>query len=247
MRGSYLGPSFRDEDVQKFLTANAYPHRTLEGEAWAEKIAALLAEGRVVGLFQGAMEYGPRALGNRSILADARNPTMQSRLNLATKFRESFRPFAPAVLEERANEWFDLDTPSRYMLMVASLCEDKRHPPQDAETALPLEQWVSQVRSVVPAITHVDYSARIQTVSRHTNPEFHAILSAFERLTGCPLLVNTSFNVRSEPIVCTPADAYRCFMRTGIDVLVLNKFLLHKNEQPPWEESVDWKQEFGLD
>ena len=247
MRGSYLGPSFSDEDVQKFLTANGYPYRTLEGEARAEKIAALLAQGRVVGLFQGAMEYGPRALGNRSILADARNPKMQSHLNLATKFRESFRPFAPAVLEERAAEWFELDGPSPYMLMVASLREDKRHPRQDSEAALPLEQWVNQVRSLAPAITHVDYSARIQTVSRQTNPEFHAILSAFERMTGCPLLVNTSFNVRSEPIVCTPADAFQCFMRTGIDVLVLNKFLLDKREQPPWEETVDWKQEFGLD
>jgi carbamoyltransferase len=247
MRGSYLGPSFSDENVQKFLTANGYPYRALEADARAEEIAALLARGRVVGLFQGAMEYGPRALGNRSILADARDPKMQSHLNLATKFRESFRPFAPAVLEERAAEWFELDAPSPYMLMVASLREDKRCPQPDGETLLPLEQWVNQVRSVAPAITHVDYSARIQTVSQQANPDFHAILSAFERMTGCPLLVNTSFNVRSEPIVCTPAEAYRCFMRTGIDVLVLNKFLLNKKEQPPWEEIVDWKQEFGLD
>ena len=247
MRGSYLGPRFSDQDVQTFLAANGYPYRTLEGEAWAEEIAALLAQGRVVGLFQGAMEYGPRALGNRSILADARDPKMQSHLNLATKFRESFRPFAPAVLEERAGEWFQLDAPSPYMLMVASLCEDKRRLPQNDGAPPPLEQWVNQARSVAPAITHVDYSARIQTVSRRTNPEFYAILSAFARLTGCPLLVNTSFNVRSEPIVCTPAHAYQCFMRTGIDVLVLNKFLLRKSEQPPWEESVDWKQEFGLD
>ncbi|MGO8788111.1 MAG: carbamoyltransferase [Terriglobia bacterium] len=247
MRGSFLGPSFRDEEVREFLTANAYPHRALEGEARAERIAAQLAEGRTVGLFQGAMEYGPRALGNRSILADPRNPTMQSRLNLATKFRESFRPFAPAILEERAAQWFELDAASPYMLMVASLCEDKRRSTPDQDTSLSLDQWVRQIRSVVPAITHVDYSARIQTVSRHTNPDFHAILCAFERITGCPLLVNTSFNVRSEPIVCTPADAYRCFMRTGIDVLVLNKFLLQKSEQPPWEESMDWKQEFGLD
>jgi carbamoyltransferase len=247
MRGSYLGPSFSDEEVRKFLATNGYPYRALEGEARAEEIAALLAQGRVVGLFQGAMEYGPRALGNRSILADARNPKMQSHLNLATKFRESFRPFAPAVLEERAADWFDLDAASPYMLIVASLLEDKREPRPDSEAPLPLEQWVNQLRSVVPAITHVDYSARIQTVSRQTNPDFHAILSAFEQRTGCPLLVNTSFNVRSEPIVCTPAHAYQCFMRTGIDVLVLNKFLLHKKEQPPWEETVDWKQEFGLD
>jgi carbamoyltransferase len=168
-------------------------------------------------------------------------------LNLATKFRESFRPFAPAVLEERAAEWFELDAPSPYMLMVASLRENKRRPRPDGESLLPLEKGVNQVRSVVPAITHVDNSARIQTVSRQTNSDFHALLSAFERLTGCPLVVNTSFNVRGEPIVCTPAEAYQCFMRTGIDVLVLNKFLLHKSEQPPWEEVVDWRQEFGLD
>ncbi len=246
MRGSYLGPRFTDEDVEKFLATNGYPYQTLEGKARADAIAALLTQGRVVGLFQGAMEYGPRALGNRSILADARDPKMQSHLNLATKFRESFRPFAPAVLEERAGEWFELDAPSPYMLMVAKLREDKLCPPPDNSLAN-LEQWVNQVRSRAPAITHVDYSARIQTVARETNPDFHAILSAFEGLTGCPLLVNTSFNVRSEPIVCTPAEAYQCFMRTGIDVLVLNKFLLHKSEQPPWEESVDWRQEFGLD
>jgi carbamoyltransferase len=246
MRGSFLGPSFSDVEVQEFLTANGYPYRTLEGEAWAEEIAALLAQARVVGLFQGAMEYGPRALGNRSILADARDPKMQSRLNLATKFRESFRPFAPAILEERASQWFELESPSPYMLMVANLCKDKRHPQQDGEPP-PLERWVNQVRSLAPAITHVDYSSRVQTVARQTNPCFHAILSCFERLTGCPLLVNTSFNVRSEPIVCSPGDAYRCFMRTGIDALVLNRFLLQKSEQPPWDETANWKQEFGLD
>jgi len=247
MRGSYLGPSFSDADVQKFLGFNGYRYQTLEGEARANEIAALLAQGQVVGLFQGAMEYGPRALGNRSILADARDPKMQSHLNLATKFRESFRPFAPAVLEERAAEWFALDVPSPYMLLVASLREDKRLPPQNDGAPPPLEQWVKQVRSLAPAITHVDYSARIQTVSQKTNPDFHAILSAFERITACPLLVNTSFNARSEPIVCTPANAYQCFMRTGIDVLVLNKFLLRKSDQPFWEETMDWKQEFGLD
>jgi carbamoyltransferase len=247
MRGSYLGPSFSDADVKKFLTTNGYPYQRLEGAARADEIATLLAQGQVVGLFQGAMEYGPRALGNRSILADARDPKMQSHLNLATKFRESFRPFAPAVLEERAADWFALDVPSPYMLMVASLREDKLLSPPGDRTPRQLDQWVNQVRSLAPAITHVDYSARVQTVSLRTNPDFHAILSAFERMTGCPLVVNTSFNVRSEPIVCTPANAYQCFMRTGIDVLVLNKFVLRKSEQPPWEETVDWKQEFGLD
>ena len=247
MRGSYLGPEFSDQDIQKFLEANGYPYRRFEDVAWAEEIACLLSQGRVVGLFQGAMEYGPRALGNRSILADARNPKMQSHLNLATKFRESFRPFAPAILEERADNWFELDAPSPYMLMVAGLRADKRVPSSQDVAHLQLEQWVNQVRSVVPAITHVDYSARVQTVSRQTNPQFHAILAAFERKTGCPLLVNTSFNVRSEPIVCTPAHAYQCFMRTGIDVLALNRFLLYKNQQPRWEETMNWQQEFGLD
>jgi carbamoyltransferase len=247
MRGSYLGPAFSDLEIQKFLDANAFPYQVLEPEAWAEEIASRLSQGLVVGLFQGAMEYGPRALGNRSILADAGIPKMQSHLNLATKFRESFRPFAPAILEERAHDWFELNAPSPYMLMVADLREDKRVPASPNSEQLQLEHWVNQVRSVVPAITHVDYSARVQTVSRQTNPQFHAILAAFERKTGCPLLVNTSFNVRSEPIVCTPAHAYQCFMRTGIDVLVLNKVLLQKKEQPTWEEATNWQQEFGLD
>jgi carbamoyltransferase len=247
MRGSFLGPEFSNEEIKKFLEANGYSYRSLESGLLTEEIADHLAQGRVVGLFQGAMEYGPRALGNRSILGDARNPKMQSHLNLATKFRESFRPFAPAVLEERAADWFELDASSPYMLMVAGLRKDKRIPVVNNGAPLQLEQWVNQTRSVVPAITHVDYSARVQTVSRHTNPDFHAILTAFERKTGFPLLVNTSFNVRSEPIVCTPAQAYQCFMRTGIDVLVLNRFFLHKNEQPRWEEPLDWQQEFGLD
>jgi len=247
MRGSYLGPEFSDQEIQKFLEANGYPYRGFEAAAWAEEMASVLSQGHVVGLFQGAMEYGPRALGNRSILADARNPKMQSHLNLATKFRESFRPFAPAILLERVADWFESNAPSPYMQTVANLRADKRVPsPQDG-AQLQLEQWVNQVRSVVPAITHVDYSARVQTVSGQTNPQFHAILTAFERKTGCPLLVNTSFNVRSEPIVCTPAHAYQCFMRTGIDVLALNRFLLYKNEQPQWEETMNWQQEFGLD
>jgi carbamoyltransferase len=246
MRGACLGPSFSDADVQRFLDANGYPYQTLRAEEQADKVAALLAAGQIVGWFQGAMEYGPRALGHRSILADARNPQMQSRLNLATKFRESFRPFAPAVLEERAGEWFEPDLRSPYMLLVAHLREEKRSRVED-DAAVPLEKRMEQVRSAAPAITHVDYSARVQTVSRRTQPQFHALLSAFERQTGCPLLVNTSFNVRSEPIVCTPADAYRCFMRTGLDALVLNQYLLLKPAQPAWEEAVDWRQEFGLD
>jgi carbamoyltransferase len=233
--------------VRKFLDENAYPYRAVEGDAWAQEIASHITEGRVIGLFQGAMEYGPRALGNRSILADARSAKMQSHLNLATKFRESFRPFAPAVLEERAHQWFELDTPSPYMLLVAHLIENKRLARGAQEEPRSLEEWVKQARSVVPAVTHVDYSARIQTVSRTTNPPFHEILSAFKRKTGCPMVVNTSFNVRSEPIVCTPGDAYQCFMRTGIDVLVLNSFILMKDQQPAWQEATDWKQEFGLD
>ena len=247
MRGAYLGPSFREEEIATFLDQNGYPFRQVEGDAWTEEIVTHLASGRVVGLFQGAMEYGPRALGNRSILADARSPEMQSYLNLATKFRESFRPFAPAVPEERLEEWFELDAPSPYMLLVANVVPKRRVIPRGDESSLNLTEWVNRPRSTVPAITHVDYSARIQTVNRKTNPTFHAILSAFERKMGCPVLVNTSFNVRSEPIVCTPTDAYQCFMRTGIDVLVLNHSILLKSEQPPWEETLDWKQEFGLD
>ncbi|MFN7983330.1 MAG: carbamoyltransferase C-terminal domain-containing protein [Vicinamibacterales bacterium] len=195
------------------------------------------------------MEFGPRALGARSIIADARSTRMQSYLNLATKFRESFRPFAPICLKEDAAEYFEVVRDSPYMLIVDQVRSDRCTPPEghDSRTRLPLTEWVNTPRSDVPAITHVDYSARIQTVDAERNPRLHALLTAFKHETGYGILVNTSFNVRSEPIVCTPEDAYRCFMRTGIDILVLENFVLDKAEQPKWKEDANWQAEFGLD
>jgi carbamoyltransferase len=195
------------------------------------------------------MEFGPRALGNRSIVGDARSVKMQSVMNLKIKYRESFRPFAPSVLRERVGEWFDMDHDSPYMLLVADVAADKRLPPAGDEQDLSLQEWVNRPRSVVPAITHVDGSARIQTVHADTNPRYHALIAEFERLTGCPVIVNTSFNVRGEPIVCTPEDAYRCFMRTEMDYLVLGPFLLAKPDQPEWaqEKREAWQDEYPLD
>jgi carbamoyltransferase len=202
-------------------------------------------------MFQGRMEFGPRALGARSILADARSTKMQSYLNLATKFRESFRPFAPIVLAEDAAEYFEVVRESPYMLMVDQVRKERcigtsgGRPSSNGE--LSLKDWVNTPRSDVPAITHVDYSARIQTVDSERNPRLYGLLKEFKKLTGYGILVNTSFNVRSEPIVCTPEDAYRCFMRTGIDVLVLDNFVLDKTAQPAWKENANWQSEFGLD
>jgi carbamoyltransferase len=193
------------------------------------------------------MEFGPRALGNRSILGDPRSTKMQSVMNLKIKYRESFRPFAPAVLEERIASVFELDRPSPYMLLVAPVAASRCLPKQGDERDLPLVEWVNRPRSDLPAITHVDFSARVQTVSRATQPRFHALLSAFEALTGCPVLINTSFNVRGEPIVCTPEDAYRCFMRSEIDDLVLGDLLLEKELQPKPADDGSWRQEFTLD
>ena len=201
----------------------------------------------MVGWFQGRMEFGPRALGNRSILGDPRAPDMQKRMNLAIKFREGFRPFAPAVLAEKASEWFEIDVESPYMLLVAEVRKDRQRRMSDAEEHLWGIDKLNVLRSDVPAVTHVDYSARLQTVHRDDNPRFHALLSAFEGRTGCPVLVNTSFNVRGEPIVESPGDAYTCFMRTGMDVLVLGSFLLRKEAQPPFEESEDWRRRHVLD
>jgi carbamoyltransferase len=193
------------------------------------------------------MEFGPRSLGARSIIGDARSPEMQSVMNLKIKYRESFRPFAPSVLRERVSDWFELDTDSPYMLLVADVVAHKRRSLTDEDKALWGIEKLNVKRSEIPAVTHVDYSARIQTVRRETNPLFWEILEAFERRTGCPVLVNTSFNVRGEPIVCTPADSYRCFMRTEMDYLVLENYLLDKREQPPFEEKTEWRSEFTLD
>jgi len=249
MRGSYLGPEFSRDELRAFLDAGGYPYRELADDDWAPALARLIADERVVGLFQGRMEFGPRALGNRSIVGDARSANMQSVMNLKIKYRESFRPFAPSVLAERVAEWFELDHESPYMLLVAGVRPDRRLPMRGDEAGLPLQEWVNRPRSTVPAITHVDYSARIQTVHRETNPRYHALIAEFERLTGCPVIVNTSFNVRGEPIVCTPEDAYRCFMRTEMDYLALGPYLLAKPDQPDSarERREEWKDEYPLD
>jgi len=229
MQGAFLGPEFTDEEIESTLKQHRAVYQRLEPEALLDRATELLTQDKVIGWFQGRMEFGPRALGHRSIIGDPRSPRMQSVLNLKVKFRESFRPFAPAVLAERAAEFFELDAPSPYMLLVAPV-----HPAQRVETAgtpgRGLER-LKQVRSRLPAITHVDYSARVQTVTTEQNPEFHAVLKRFEAKTGCPVLVNTSFNVRGEPVVCTPDDAYRCFVNTEMDYLVIGNFLLNRAEQ----------------
>jgi carbamoyltransferase len=237
--GSYWGPEFSDDEIEAYLETHGYPYRRLDGAARADYLAQCLIDGKVVGHFAGRLEYGPRALGARSILGDARQPGMQAELNLRIKFRESFRPFAPSVLAEDAAEYFDLDRESPYMLLVAPVKEARRTPPppmpEDQEDMLPI---VRQLRSDIPAVTHVDYSARIQTVYRDDHPVYHELIRRFKEKTGCAVIVNTSFNVRGEPIICTPADAYRCFMRTGMNVLALGPFILAKEEQPPWPEGT---------
>jgi carbamoyltransferase len=247
MQGALLGPEFSAEQIRDYLDHQGLPYEELPPAGWAPRIAGLIAAGSVVGLCHGRMEFGPRALGNRSIVGDARSPRMQSIMNLKIKYRESFRPFAPSVLEERAGDYFDLDRPSPYMLLVADVVASRRVARQGDEQGLPLVEWVNRPRSDLPAITHVDYSARIQTVSREDNPRYHELLVEFERQTGCAVIVNTSFNVRGEPIVCTPEDAYRCFMRTEMDHLVLGPFLLDKQAQPPFADRGNWRQDFQLD
>ena len=246
MNGGLLGPSFTDEQVRAFLEANGYVGTLREGEGWSREIARAIADGKVVGLCQGRMEFGPRALGGRSIIGDARSERMQSVMNLKIKHRESFRPFAPACLEERVGEYFEMDRPSPYMLMVAPVRRERRTGALGADS-LPLRERIHQKRSDLPAITHVDYSARIQTVTPRTHPAFYSIIKAFEALTGYGVVINTSFNVRGEPIVCTPEDAYRCFMRTDMDLLVLGGWILRKEDQPEWHDKADWKLEYRLD
>jgi len=250
MKGGFLGPSFTRDQIREFLDLNALPYEEMDDAGRNGLLARALSEEKVVGLCQGRMEFGPRALGGRSIIADARSVKMQSHLNLATKFRESFRPFAPIVLHEDAPEYFEVVRESPYMLMVDQMVKSRCKPMPAIEKKdgeIDLREWVNAPRSDVPAITHVDYSARIQTVDPERNPRLYGLLRAFKDITGYGILVNTSFNVRSEPIVCTPEDAYRCFMRTGIDILVLDDFVLHKDKQPEWNESTNWKEEFGLD
>jgi carbamoyltransferase len=229
MCGSLLGPEFSADQIEASLRAEGAVYRRLTHADLLHSAAELLAAGKVVGWFQGRMEFGPRALGNRSILGDARSPAMQSAMNLKIKFRESFRPFAPVVLADRAGEYFDLNCESPYMLHVAPVLEKHR---KSVPTGTQGLARLHQQRSCIPAVTHVDYSARIQTVTARSNRLLHELLTAFDQLTGCPVLVNTSFNVRGEPVVCTPAQAYRCFTGTEMDHLVIGPFLLNRHEQP---------------
>ncbi len=245
-KGSYLGPSFSNEEVKQYLKGKGYPYRDLDAGQRARQIAGHIADGKIVGYMAGPMEFGPRALGARSILGDPRSEETQSVMNLKIKYRESFRPFAPSVLEEKASEYFETDRPSPYMLLVAGLREERRLPQPSGEGISMLERLKAR-RSDLPAITHLDYSARLQTVSRETKPDYHAVIAEFERLTGCAVIVNTSFNVRGEPIICTPEDAYRCFMRTEMDVLVIEDCMMYKEEQPLWKEREDWRDELELD
>jgi carbamoyltransferase len=247
MEGSLLGPSYSNESIEEFLTSKDASYERLEDEVLFHRLAEELAEGKVVGWFQGRMEFGPRALGARSIIGDARNPKMQSVMNLKIKYRESFRPFAPSVLRERVSDYFELDTDSPYMLLVAPVVERRRITPSQEQQSLWGIDLLNVPKSDIPAATHVDYSARVQTVRHDTNPRYYKLLKAFEAKTSCGLLVNTSFNVRSEPIVCSPEDAYRCFMRTAIDILVLENCLLYKSDQKVLENDTNWQKEFELD
>jgi len=248
MQGAYLGPVFPDHEISAWLDDRQYPYRTLADGDLESEVARLIDEQNVVGMFQGRMEFGPRALGNRSIIGDARSVKMQSVLNLKIKYRESFRPFAPSCLEERIGEYFDIDRPSPYMLLVAQVQPDRCLPMETEDDGTDLFKRVNRSRSDVPAITHVDFSARIQSVNRRTNPRYHRVIDAFRERTGYGIIINTSFNVRGEPIVCTPEDAYRCFMRTEMDVLVLGNHVLTKGEQPEMTvETEAWQEEFPLD
>ena len=248
MQGSYLGPEFSSKEITRTLEKyGAHGRHYDEFRCLAEDVARKLVEGNVVGWFQGRMEFGPRALGNRSVLGDARNPEMQKKLNLKIKYREGFRPFAPSVLEEDVREYFELDRESPYMLLVAPVHKDRQTPLPVGYHERPLYERLYFLRSDLPAITHVDYSARIQTVSRETNPRYWELIDQFKQQTGYGVIVNTSFNVRGEPVVRTPEDAYRCFMRTEMDYLVLGDFVLDKRDQPRLTEKDDWRKEFKLD
>jgi carbamoyltransferase len=246
LSGSYLGPAFTNQAVKAYLDKNGYPYREFAVAEGATSVAQQIAAGKIVGYLSGRMEFGPRALGARSILGDARREDTQSVMNLKIKYRESFRPFAPSVLEEAAHEYFEIDKPSPYMLLVAPIREERRLP-QPSRDGMSLLERLKVKRSDIPAVTHLDYSARLQTVNGKDKPDYHRILSEFQKLTGCAVVVNTSFNVRGEPIVCTLEDAYRCFMRTEMDILVMENCMLMKEEQPPWKEKGDWRRGLELD
>jgi len=248
MSGAQLGPAFTDDQIAAWLDHHGCPYERLDEADVIRRTAELIADQKVVGHFQGRMEFGPRALGNRSIIGDARSPKMQSVLNLKIKYRESFRPFAPTCMEERISDFFEIDRPSPYMLLVAPVREARRTPLVGDEDKIPVMERVNRPRSDVPAITHVDYSARIQSVSAQTNPRYHGVIKAFEDMTGYGIIINTSFNVRGEPIVCTPEDAYYCFMRTEMDALVLGNLVLDKAAQPDWQDRDEaWRETFPLD
>ncbi|TAN45282.1 MAG: hypothetical protein EPN22_04635 [Nitrospirae bacterium] len=248
MQGSYLGPEFHEHEVERTAKKYRAPFTRCDGmEELCSRTAGLLENGNVVGWFQGRMEWGPRALGNRSIIADARNPEMQKKLNLKIKYREGFRPFAPSVLSEKCNDYFELETDSPYMLLIAGVKKSLRKPLPADYHSFSWREMLYHLRSNIPSVTHIDYSARIQTVHKETNPEYWALIEKFREKTGVGLIVNTSFNVRGEPIVCTPEDAYRCFMRTEMDYLVLGNCIFDKKLQPEWKEARDWREDLTLD
>jgi len=245
--GSYLGPSFTDKEVTNYLDNTSAKYQVVASNELSPLVAKLIANENVIGWFQGRMEFGPRALGARSIIGDPRSIEMQQTMNLKIKYRESFRPFAPSIKAEKVSEWFDFEGVSPYMLMVSEINHDKKTPITTEQTnALGIEK-LKVARSVIPAVTHVDYTARIQTVHKETNRKYWELLDSFEELTGCPVVINTSFNVRGEPIVCSPEDAYRCFMRTEMDYLVLGNIILNKAEQPQLSNDNSWQDEFTLD
>jgi len=246
-RGSYLGPEYKNSFIADYLNKHTIPYTELSDKEIPGKIADLIAHEKVIGWFEGHMEFGPRSLGARSILGDARSPKMQEVMNLKIKFRESFRPFAPSVTKERVSDYFEMGCESPYMLLVAPVRKDLCREMTDEEQKLFGLEKLHVSRSTIPAITHVDYSARVQTVNRENNPLFHDMIETFDRKYGCPVVINTSFNVRGEPIVCTPEDAYLCFMRTNIDYLIMGNFLLDKTEQKPLEKDTDWRKQFELD
>lgn len=245
-QGSYLGPKFSKDAVKVFLDKNGYVYHLLNPQEKPAIISKEIIEGKIVGYMAGRMEFGPRALGARSILGDARSQDTQAVMNLKIKYRESFRPFAPTVLEEKASEYFEIDRASPYMLLVADVREERRLP-QPSRDGVSMMDRLKVKRSDIPAITHLNYSARLQTVSEKHKPDYHAIISEFEKQTGCAVIVNTSFNVRGEPIICSPEDAYRCFMRTEMDTLVIEDYMLFKTEQPPWKEGKEWRDQLELD
>ena len=247
MRGAYLGPHFKESEIKNFLDSNEIPYRQVNESQLTKLVSTDLQKGKVVGWFQGPMEFGPRALGGRSIIGDPRNPKMQSTMNLKIKYRESFRPFAPSVLAEKVDEWFEMDEESPYMLMVAEVRKDKRISMTKEQNKLFGIDLLNVPKSQIPAITHVDYSARIQTVHEDTNKRYYDLIKEFEKETQCAVLINTSFNVRGEPIVCTPEQAYRCFMRTEMETLVLENFIIDKKDQKQHEGDNKWKLEFELD